>query len=73
MKESKQIGIYKKYLREHLSKKRYTHSLNVAFSAVELAKKYGRITDVLIRLLFFLNKNLHDTGISMDFIVIGAD
>lgn len=41
MKETKQIGIYKKYLREHLSKKRYTHSLNVANSAVELAKKYG--------------------------------
>ena len=40
MKETKQIGIYKKYLREHLSKKRYTHSLNVAASAVELAKKY---------------------------------
>lgn len=45
MKESKQIGIYKKYLREHLSKKRYTHSLNVAASAVELAKKYGGDTD----------------------------
>ena len=45
MKESKQIGIYKNYLREHLSKKRYTHSLNVAASAVELAKKYGGDTD----------------------------
>lgn len=41
MKETKQVGIYKKYLREHLSKKRYTHSLNVANAAVELAKKYG--------------------------------
>ncbi|MBP1535794.1 MAG: bis(5'-nucleosyl)-tetraphosphatase (symmetrical) YqeK [Ruminococcus sp.] len=45
MKENKQIGIYKKYLREHLSKKRYTHSINVAGSAVELAKKYGADTD----------------------------
>ena len=45
MKENKQIGIYKKYLREHLSKKRYTHSINVAGAAVELAKKYGADTD----------------------------
>ena len=45
MKESKQIGIYKKYLREHLSKKRYTHSLNVAAAAVELARKYDGDTD----------------------------
>lgn len=45
MKETKQIGIYKKYLREHLSKKRYTHSLNVANSAVELARKYGGDSD----------------------------
>ncbi|MBQ8965137.1 bis(5'-nucleosyl)-tetraphosphatase (symmetrical) YqeK [Ruminococcus sp.] len=45
MKESKQIGIYKKYLREHLSKKRYTHSLNVAASAVALAKKYEADSD----------------------------
>lgn len=43
MKESKQIGIYKNYLREHLSKKRYTHSLNVAASAVELAKSTAEI------------------------------
>ena len=45
MKESKQIGIYKKYLREHLSKKRYTHSLNVAAAAVELARKYSGDSD----------------------------
>jgi len=45
LKETKQIGIYKKYLREHLSKKRYTHSLNVAASAVELAKKYDCDSD----------------------------
>ena len=45
MKETKQIGIYKKYLREHLSKKRYTHSLNVAAAAVELAKKYDGDSD----------------------------
>lgn len=45
MKETKQVGIYKKYLKEHLSKKRYTHSLNVANSAVMLAGKYGGDTD----------------------------
>ena len=45
MKESKQIGIYKKYLRENLSKKRYTHSLNVAAAAVELARKYDGDAD----------------------------
>lgn len=45
MKENKQIGIYKKYLREHLSKKRYTHSINVAGAAVELARKYGADAD----------------------------
>lgn len=45
MKETKQIGVYKKYLREHLSKKRYTHSLNVANAAVELARRYGGDAD----------------------------
>lgn len=38
MADKKTIGIYKAYLKEHLSKKRYTHSVNVANSAVELAK-----------------------------------
>ena len=41
MADKKTIGIYKAYLKEHLSKKRYTHSMNVANSAVELAKRYG--------------------------------
>ena len=45
MKDNKQIGIYNAYLKEHLSKKRYTHSLNVADAAVMLAKKYGADTD----------------------------
>ena len=45
MKETKQTGIYKSYLREHLSKKRYQHSLNVAHAAVELARRYGADQD----------------------------
>ena len=45
MKDNKQIGIYKAYLKEHLSKKRYNHSLNVANAAVMLAKKYGGDAD----------------------------
>lgn len=35
------ISTYKEYLKAHLSKKRYNHSLNVAESAVELARLYG--------------------------------
>ena len=42
MADKKTIGIYKAYLKEHLSKKRYTHSMNVANSAVELAKRYNK-------------------------------
>lgn len=38
--DKKIIGKYKNYLKEHLSKKRYTHSLNVANAAVELADHY---------------------------------
>ena len=45
MADKKIIGIYKAYLKEHLSKKRYTHSMNVANSAVELAKRYGADAD----------------------------
>lgn len=45
MLDKKVIGKYKTYLREHLSKKRYNHCLNVANSAVELAKKYGGNVD----------------------------
>ena len=45
MADKKTIGAYKAYLKEHLSKKRYTHSVNVANSAVELAKRYGADTD----------------------------
>jgi len=33
--------IKKKYLKEHLSAKRYTHSLNVAAECRKLAEKYG--------------------------------
>ena len=45
MADKKTIGIYKAYLKEHLSKKRYTHSVNVANSAVELAKRYDADAD----------------------------
>lgn len=45
MTDKKVIGKYKTYLKEHLSKKRYNHSVNVANSAVYLAKKYGSDTD----------------------------
>ena len=45
MADKKTIGIYKAYLKEHLSKKRYTHSMNVANSAEELAKRYGADAD----------------------------
>ena len=39
------ISRYKEYLKANLSKKRYNHSLNVAQSAVELAKLYGEDED----------------------------
>ena len=45
MTDKKIISRYKEYLKANLSKKRYNHSLNVADSAVELAKIYGEDTD----------------------------
>lgn len=45
MADKKNIGAYKAYLKEHLSKKRYTHSVNVANAAVTLAKRYGADED----------------------------
>ncbi|MFT3951547.1 MAG: bis(5'-nucleosyl)-tetraphosphatase (symmetrical) YqeK [Oscillospiraceae bacterium] len=41
MLEHETIGVYKAYLKTHLSKKRYQHSLNVAVEAVRLADRYG--------------------------------
>lgn len=41
MTDKKLIGKYKTYIKEKLSKKRYTHSVNVANAAVELARRYG--------------------------------
>ncbi len=35
----------KKYLKSHLSQKRYTHSLNVAQECAKLAEKYGEDVD----------------------------
>lgn len=45
MTDKKLITRYKEYLKANLSKKRYSHSLNVADSAVELAKLYGEDED----------------------------
>lgn len=45
MTDKKVIGKYKGYLRDNLSKKRYTHCVNVANASVELAKRYGANTD----------------------------
>lgn len=45
MTDKKIITRYKEYLKANLSKKRYNHSLNVADSAVELAKLYGEDED----------------------------
>lgn len=43
--DKKTISRYKEYLKANLSKKRYNHSLNVAQSAVDLAKLYGEDED----------------------------
>ncbi len=45
MADKKLIGQYKDYLKNNLSKKRYTHSVNVAASAVKLARQYGADED----------------------------
>ena len=41
MTDKKLIGKYKTYIKDKLSKKRYTHSINVANAALELARRYG--------------------------------
>lgn len=45
MIDKKLIGKYKAYLKENLSKKRYTHSVNVANAALELARRYDADED----------------------------
>lgn len=40
MTDKKLIGYYKAFLKNNLSKKRYTHSINVANSALKLAEQY---------------------------------
>lgn len=52
----------KKYLKEHLSQKRYTHSLNVAEECRKLALKYGEEPDkaYFAGLLHDICKELHD-------------
>lgn len=39
--EKAEVERIKEYLKENLSKKRYTHSMNVAAAAEELAERYG--------------------------------
>lgn len=43
--DKKITGTYKRYLKDNLSKKRYTHSLNVADAALVLADKYHADSD----------------------------
>lgn len=38
--DKKLVGVYKDYLKNNLSKKRYAHSLNVAAAAIKLAELY---------------------------------
>ena len=45
MIDKKLIGKYKAYLKDNLSKKRYTHSVNVANAALELARRYDSDED----------------------------
>lgn len=45
MIDKKIIGKYKVYLKEHLSRKRYTHSINVAGAAKILAERYDCDSD----------------------------
>ncbi|MBE6837482.1 MAG: HD domain-containing protein [Ruminococcus sp.] len=54
------IKAYKDYLKDNLSKKRYVHSLNVAETAVELAKKFDGDVDkcCLAGLLHDVSKEL---------------
>ena len=49
------IKAYKDYLKDNLSKKRYTHSLNVAETALELAKEFDGDEDKC-----YLGGLLHD-------------
>ncbi|MGN1113632.1 MAG: bis(5'-nucleosyl)-tetraphosphatase (symmetrical) YqeK [Oscillospiraceae bacterium] len=60
MLDKKIIAKYKSYLKENLSKKRYTHCLNVADAAVSLAKKYGADCDKA-----YIAGLLHDTAKEM--------
>ncbi|MGN1134302.1 MAG: bis(5'-nucleosyl)-tetraphosphatase (symmetrical) YqeK [Oscillospiraceae bacterium] len=60
MLDKKVIEKYKKYLKDNLSKKRYTHCLNVADAAFSLAKKYGADEDKA-----YIAGLLHDTAKEM--------
>ena len=45
MGDKKKYSEYKELIKQKLSKKRYTHSVNVADAAVKLAKRYGADAD----------------------------
>lgn len=45
MLDKKLIGSYKEYLKKNLSKKRYSHSVNVANAAAALAERYNEDKD----------------------------
>ncbi len=57
----KKIKTYKDYLKENLSKKRYTHSLNVAETAAELAKEFDGDVDKC-----YIAGLLHDISKELD-------
>ena len=61
MLDKKVIGKYKAYLKENLSKKRYNHSVNVAGTALELARKYGGDADKA-----YIAGLLHDCAKELD-------
>lgn len=58
----KKIKAYKDYLKENLSKKRYTHSINVSKTAVELAKEFDGDKDkcYVAGLLHDISKEIDD-------------
>ena len=61
MLDKKVIGKYKAYLKEHLSKKRYNHSVNVAGAALELARRFNGDTDKA-----YIAGLLHDCAKELD-------
>ena len=61
MLDKKLVGVYKDYLKNNLSKKRYNHSINVAAEAIKLADRYGGNRDKC-----YLAGLLHDIAKELD-------